>query len=67
MAFKLIGLGWYLAICIVLGVTGGLWLDNLLGTVPLFVLIGVILGMVVGFLGLYRMVLPLLDEKRNRP
>ena len=67
MAFKLIGWGWYLAICIVLGVMGGLWLDNLLGTVPLFVLIGVILGMVVGFLGLYRMVLPLLDEKRNRP
>ena len=40
LALRLTGLGWYIAICIVIGVVGGLGLDKLLGTVPLFTLLG---------------------------
>ena len=67
MAFRLIGLGWYLALCIVLGITGGLWMDKLLGTMPLFVLVGIILGSVVGFVGAYKLVVPMLYEGQKRP
>lgn len=59
-AMRLLGLGWYIAASIVLGIGGGLLLDGWLGTVPLFTLLGVLVGSVVAFYGMYRMVLPLL-------
>lgn len=59
LAMRLLGLGWYIAASIVLGVGSGLLLDGWLGTVPLFTLLGVLMGSVVGFYGMYRMVLPL--------
>ena len=59
VAMRLLGLGWYVAIAIVLGVAGGIWLDNRMGTLPLFTLLGVLLGSVAAFYGLYRMVEPL--------
>ena len=59
IAVRLLGLGWYVAIAIVLGIAGGLWLDNRMGTLPLFTLLGVLLGAVAAFYGLYRMVEPL--------
>ena len=61
IAMRLLGLGWYVAIAIVLGIAGGIWLDNRMGTLPLFTLIGVLLGSVAAFYGLYRMVEPLLN------
>ena len=57
---RLTGLGWYVALCIVIGVAGGLGLDKLAGTIPLFTLLGTVLGSVVAFWGLYKMVQPLL-------
>ena len=60
IAMRLAGLGWYVAACIVLGVLGGLGLDRLTGTTPLFTLLGTVLGSVLAFWGLYRMVLPVL-------
>lgn len=60
LALRLTGLGWYIAICIVVGVVGGLGLDKLTGTVPLFTLLGTVLGSVVAFWGLYKMVQPVL-------
>ncbi len=59
IAMRLLGLGWYVAIAIVLGIAGGIWLDNRTGTLPLFTLLGVLLGTVAAFYGLYRMVEPL--------
>ncbi len=59
LAMRLLGLGWYIAASIVLGVGGGLLLDRWLETVPLFTLLGVLVGSVVAFYGMYRMVLPL--------
>ena len=66
VALRFIGVGWFVGISIVLGVLGGLWLDGKLGTKPLFVIIGLILGIVVAFYGLYRMLLPLVKDKQNK-
>lgn len=64
-ALRLTGLGWYVALCIVLGILGGLWLDNLTGLTPLWVLLGVVLGSVIAFYGVYRMVLPAIYGSRR--
>jgi ATP synthase protein I len=52
--FRLVGLGWYVAVCIVLGIVGGLLLDNELGTKPLFILVGLFLGLGLAAWGAYR-------------
>ena len=65
-AFRFIGVGWFIAISILLGVLGGLWLDAKLGTAPIMVIVGLILGLVVAFYGVYRMLLPLMRNKRDK-
>jgi F0F1-type ATP synthase assembly protein I len=50
----LLGIGWYFAICIVLGVLGGRWLDERFGTAPWFALIGTFLGLAAALYGGYR-------------
>ena len=69
LALRLTGLGWYVATCIVVGVVGGVALDKLLNVAPLFTLLGVLLGTVAAFYGLYKMVRPLLgsDQYINKP
>ena len=62
-AFKLTGLGWYVAICILGGLLGGIWLDGLLGTRALFTLSGLALGLTAAFFGVYRMISDLFAEK----
>ena len=63
---RLIGVGWYIGICIVLGVVAGLWLDNKFNTKPILVIVGLILGVVIAFYGVYRMVLPNISNKQNK-
>ena len=46
LALRLLSLGWLVALSILLGVVGGLWLDGVLDTRPLFILIGLIIGSV---------------------
>ena len=58
VALRLTGLGWYVAACIVVGIIGGVWLGKLTGQVALLVLAGTVIGSVVAFYGVYRMVLP---------
>lgn len=53
---RLIGLGWYIVFCILLGLVGGLWLDGLLHVSPLFTLLGMLLGVVAAFRGVYKMI-----------
>lgn len=62
LALRLLGVGWYIALCIVLGVGGGLWLDRRLNVLPLFTLVGAVLGSALAFYGVYKMVAPLLGE-----
>ena len=65
-ALNIIGIGWFIGLSILLGVLGGLWLDNKLGTQPLFILIGLLFGLIVAAYGTYRMLLPLLKNKGNK-
>ncbi len=65
-ALTMIGVGWYIAGSILLGVLAGLWLDNKFDTKPLFVVAGLILGIIVAGYGVYRMLLPLISNNQNK-
>ncbi|MFC2015093.1 AtpZ/AtpI family protein [Chloroflexota bacterium] len=53
---------WYLH---VLGVMGGLWLDNKFNTRPILVIVGLILGIIVAFYGTYRVVISNINNKQD--
>jgi F0F1-type ATP synthase assembly protein I len=63
MALRLIGLGWYVAACIVVGVVGGVLMDQWLGTKLLFTLLGLALGTTSAFYGLIKMIQPLIKPE----
>ena len=63
LALRLLGVGWYLALSVVLGIGAGLWLDTRLNTQHLFTLLGLMLGLVVALYGTYRMVRQLLNNE----
>ncbi|ACZ61650.1 hypothetical protein DhcVS_496 [Dehalococcoides mccartyi VS] len=50
-----LGLGWYIALVILLGTLGGRWLDETLDLSPLFLLIGLLSGVFLAFYGVYRL------------
>ncbi len=64
-ALRLIGVGFFIGVSIVLGVTAGLWLDSRFDTSPILVIAGLLLGIAVAFYGVYQMLLPLIGSKRN--
>ena len=66
LALRVTGLGWYIALCILLGVLGGLWLDKKANTAPLCMLLGTLLGVAVAFYGTYKMVVPLLRYTKRQ-
>jgi F0F1-type ATP synthase assembly protein I len=65
-ALRLVGVGFFIGGAIVLGVGAGLWLDTRLNTKPILVILGLILGIIVAFYGVYQMLLPLLSNRRNK-
>ena len=65
-ALRLVGVGFFIGGSIVLGVVVGLWLDSRLNTGPILVIVGLLLGIIVAFYGVYRMLLPFLSNKRDR-
>ncbi len=62
-ALRLTGLGWYVATCIVVGVVGGVLMDEWLGTKLLFTLLGLALGTTSAFYGLIKMIQPLIKPE----
>ena len=62
LALRLSGLGFYIAFCIVGGIALGVWLDRVLDTRVVFLLIGLGLGCATAFYGTYRMVVPLFGD-----
>ena len=54
---RLLGIGWFVALCLLGGVFGGLWLDGRLGTSPLMAMIGLGGGLVIAGIGTYRMLM----------
>jgi hypothetical protein len=57
-AAYLLGIGWFFATAIAAGVLLGLWVDSVTGLKPTFTLIGIVLGLLVAFVGGFRMLLP---------
>ena len=54
VAGRVSAVGIELALATMLGYFGGRWLDDRLGTTPWFGFLGLALGLVAGFRGLYR-------------
>ncbi len=64
-ALRLIGVGWYIGLCIVLGLVAGRWFDSKLDTSVLWI-IGLIVGIFIAFYGVYRMLLPSMGNKQDK-
>ena len=65
-ALRLVGVGFYVGGCIVLGVFAGLWLDSKLDTRPILVIVGLVFGLLIAFYGVYRLLLPLMGDKGEK-
>jgi F0F1-type ATP synthase assembly protein I len=56
-------LGFYIAACIAGGIMAGWWLG---GKRPIFVIVGLIIGLVLAAYGVYQMVRPLMNNKNDK-
>lgn len=65
-ALRLLGVGFFIGGAIVAGVMGGLWLDDHLRTRPILTLAGLFIGLLVAGIGVYQMLLPLLNSSNNK-
>jgi len=65
-ALGAVGFGFFVAGSIVLGVVGGRWLDSKLNSEPVWTIVGLILGIVVAFYGVYTMLRPFITNKQNK-
>ena len=62
-------IGFVLLFTVLAGILGGYWLDQRLGTIPLFVLVGFAIGTAGGAIGCWRLIarfLARLDEDEKR-
>ena len=64
-ALRLTGVGFFIGSSIVLGLFVGLWIDSKFH-MDIFWIIGLLLGLGVAFYGVYRMLLPLLANIRDK-
>ncbi len=62
-ALRLTGIGFYIGTCIVGGAFAG-W--KLSGEKPLFMIIGLLVGLVVAVYGVYRMIRPLMNNNQDK-
>jgi F0F1-type ATP synthase assembly protein I len=62
---RLIGVGWFLALALVGGPGLGYWVDGQLGTTPVFTLVGLFAGLIIGLVGAYRMLVAASDSERR--
>jgi ATP synthase protein I len=65
-ALRLTGVGFFIGACILLGTFAGLWLDGKLNTKPLFMIGGLVVGLVVAVYGVYQMLRPLMSNRRDK-
>ena len=65
-ALRLTGVGFFIGICIVGGTFAGLWLDSKFNTEPLFMIGGLLLGLVVAVYGVYQMIRPLMNNSKDK-
>lgn len=65
---RFVGIGWYIAACIFLGVFGGRWIGQKLdgdAAEVIGTILGLFIGLGVAFFGVYRMVRSLLTDKKD--
>ena len=62
---RLVGIGWYVAICIGGGTALGLWIDGKLDLNPVFTLLGLGLGIALAIIGMFRMLMAVLLDSSN--
>ena len=65
-ALRLVGVGFFIGGFILLGVFAGRWLDTKLNTEPLWMIVGLLLGLIIAFYGVYRMLLPFMSNKQDK-
>ncbi len=65
-ALRLTGVGFFIGICIAGGTFAGLWLDGRLDTQPLFMIVGLVVGLIVAAYGVYQMLRPLMNNKGDK-
>ena len=68
-ALKFLGIGWYIAACIILGTLGGRWLGQRLdgsSSEAIFTVLGVLLGVALAFVGVYRMVKSMMSDNSEK-
>jgi uncharacterized membrane protein YqgA involved in biofilm formation len=68
-AIRLIGIGWYIAACILLGALGGRWIGQKLdgrSSETILTIVGLFLGLIIAFLGVYRMVKSALTNNNDK-
>ena len=66
--FRFVGIGWYIAACIVLGALGGRWLGQQVdggSGVAIFSILGLFIGLAVAFYGVYRMLKSITSGKQD--
>jgi len=61
-----IDLGFRFALTILVCVFGGYWLDTKLSTLPLFIILGALIGTAGGFLTVYRAVFPSKNNQKQK-
>ncbi len=64
-ALGLLGVGFYIAGVIILGVLAGRWLDGKFGSEPFWLIVGLVLGVVAAVYGVYAMLRPFFGDRRN--
>ena len=57
---RLVGVGWYVGICIGVGAWAGLWADSRLALSPMLTLTGIAIGLVAALVGMIRMLMAVL-------
>jgi F0F1-type ATP synthase assembly protein I len=62
--WKLLGIGWYIAFCLLAGAALGWWLDKKFGTGIILTLVCLTIGLVVALYGTYRMVHLLINQDK---
>jgi ATP synthase protein I len=64
-ALSFIGVGFYIAGAVILGILGGHWLDGKLDSAPIFLIIGLIIGLAAAVLGVYNMLKPFIENNKK--
>ncbi|MBR73725.1 MAG: hypothetical protein CL872_02125 [Dehalococcoidaceae bacterium] len=53
-AFRLVGIGFYFVVSILVPLSFGIWIDGRINSEPFFTILMLIFGLIFGFVGVYR-------------